>query len=453
MSRDPTRLTILELAAGYRSGRFGPRAVADAFLAKIEPGPVYRTATADRARAQADRAERAFAAGVDLGPLQGIPLAIKDLVDMEGEVSAAGSAFLLRERAPAELDAPVLARLDEVGAVFLGRTQMTELAFSGVGMNPHSGTPGCTHDAARVPGGSSSGSAVAVAAGLACAAVGSDTGGSVRIPASFNGLVGLKTSDGDLPTEGTVPLSTTLDTLGPIARTLEDAFALWRGMKASGTAAFPTAAGPLRLLAPTTVLQDGLDEGVAHAFEVGLAALARAGHEVERREMPLLTEVNGLYARYGSFAAHEALALYEETLERAGDAIDERVSARILAMRGRPAVDYLRLGYERARLRRAFWDEARPFDAVLAPTVAVLPPEIAALEADDEAYFAANAAILRNTTIFNLLAGPATTVPIGEAPAGASIGGMVAAAPGLDAQTLAVAARWREAVEAAEIVA
>lgn len=446
MPADPTRLDLTDLAVAYRAGDLTPMEATEAYLERIEPGPIYRSVTAARARAQAQRAGRAFEAGVDLGPLQGIPIAVKDLIDMEGEISAAGSALLRDEAAPARADAPLLARLDEVGAVFLGKTHMTEFAFSGVGLNPHFGTPGNAADPSRVPGGSSSGSAVAVATGRACAAIGSDTGGSVRIPAAFNGLVGLKTTDGDVPTEGTVPLSTTLDTLGPIARTLEDAHALWRAMRGRPGAPLPDVHAPLRLIAPSTVLQDGLDTDVRAAFDVAVDALAAAGHVVERREIPALAELDDLYGRYGSFAAHEALALYEERLERAGDRVDARVAARILAGRGRPATDYLRLTYARRRLVRSFWDDVGDADALLAPTVAVLPPPIDELAADDDAFFRANAAILRNTAIFNLLSGPALTLPVGRSAGGLPIGGTVATAPGREAHAFAVGARWRAAL-------
>ena len=444
MDRDPRELSLIDLAAAYRARTLSPVEATEAYLATLEPGPVWRVATAERARAQARRAERAFAAGVDLGPLQGVPLAVKDLIDMEGEVSAAGSGALLAEGRRAPSDAPLIARLDEAGAVFLGRTHMTELAFSGLGMNPHFGTPGGVHDPERVPGGSSSGSAWAVASRQACAALGSDTGGSVRIPAAFQGLVGLKTSDGSLPMEGTVALSTTLDTLGPVARTLEDAWALWRSMRALAPAPFPEAPGTLRLVAPRTVLGEDLDPEVEEAFEAALAALEAAGHTVERPEIGTLRELHGLYPRYGSFAAHEAFAQYEDLLERADPPIDPRVARRISAQRDRPASDYIRLGYARERLAAAFWDEVRGADAVLSPTVAVRAPRIAELEGDDDAYLRANAAVLRNTTLFNLLAGPAATLPIAAPERG--IGGMVAAAPGREAQTLAIAARWREAL-------
>ncbi len=446
MPGDLTTLSLTDLAAAYRSGRTTPLAAVEAYLRTIEPGPVWRVATADRAREQARRAQHAFEAGVDLGPLQGVPLAVKDLIDMEGEVSAAGSAARLAEARPAERDAPLIARLDEAGAVFLGRTQMTELAFSGLGINPHFGTPRGPHDPGRVPGGSSSGSAVAVATRQACAALGSDTGGSVRIPAAFQGLVGLKTSDGSLPMEGTVPLSTTLDTIGPIARTLEDAWAIWRALRALPSAPFPEAPGALRLWAPQAVVTDDLDPEVASTFEAALQALRAAGHRVERPEMPLLREADGLYRRYGSFASHEALALYETFLQRARPPVDPRVAARIVAVRERPSSDYLRMAYARQRIVAEFWDEARGADAIVAPTVSVRAPRIAELDADEAAYHRANAAVLRTTTLFNLLAGPAVTLPIGDPTWG--IGGMVAAAPGREAQVLAVAARWREAMAA-----
>ena len=232
-----TALTLGQLAQRYRDGALDPVGVTEAYLDAIAAHPdgakVYRVVTAERALRQARAAQRLFERGVDLGPLQGVPLAIKDLVDTAGEVSASGSK-VLAERPPAAQDAPVAARLDAAGTVFLGRTNMTELAYSGLGLNPHYGTPGAAPDRERVPGGSSSGSGVAVASGLAAVAVGSDTGGSVRIPAAVNGVVGLKTTDGRIPTEGCVPLSTTLDTLGPMARTVDDAWEVIDEISADG---------------------------------------------------------------------------------------------------------------------------------------------------------------------------------------------------------------------------
>lgn len=428
MSQDVTTLSLTELAKLYRQGEFDPLEVARAYLEKIEPGPVYRVITAEQALAQAQRAAEQFARGVDLGPLQGIPIALKDLMDTAGEVTAAGSA-VLAERPPAREDCPAAARLDLAGAVFLGKTNMTELAFSGVGLNPHFGTPGCALDTSRIPGGSSSGSGVAVASGLACAAIGSDTGGSVRIPAAFNGLVGLKTTDGDIPTEGCTPLSTTLDTLGPMTRSVEDAHHLWRALKALPSALL--APGELRgltVLAPTTVLQEELEPWVGEAFSQTCTRLEQAGVTVEVRELPLLAEIPETVARYGSFASHEALALYQEMLEQSGERMDPRVVRRILKFRERPASDYIRLIYARQRIQRAYREACRGINLVVAPTVAILPPKIADL-AEDEAYFEANAKILRNTSIFNFLGVPALTLPGSRTPEGLSIGFMLAARP------------------------
>lgn len=430
---DPTTLTLTELARSYRTGELRAAEVTESYLAKLEPGPAYRLVTAERALSQAERADAMFAQGRDHGPLQGVPVALKDLMDTKGDVTAAGAKVFLRNP-PAIRDCPAAARLDAAGAVFLGKTNMTELAFSGLGLNPHFGTPENVFDASRVPGGSSSGAAVAVAAGLACAAVGSDTGGSVRIPAAFNGLVGLKTTDGMVPTDGCVALSTTLDTLGPITRTVEDAWHLWRALSGETPAPFaPGEVRGLRVLAPSTVLQEGLGDEVAAAFAGACGALTAQGATVETRELPVLAEINGLYGRFGSFAAMEALALYEDLLERERPGFDPRVAARILQGRSRPATDYIRLGLERKRLQREFWTVCEGFDVVLAPTVSALPPKLTDLEADD-AYYAANAAVLRNTTVFNILGVPAVSVPCGE-----MVGVMIAARPCQEALVLSLA--------------
>ena len=434
----PFDLSLAQLAAAYRAGTLNAVEVTEAYLERLQPGSIYRLLTSQRARAQARRADALFRAGVDLGPLQGVPLALKDLMDTRGDVSAAGSK-VLSDAPPAADDCPAAARLDAVGAVFLGKTNMTELAFSGLGINPHFGTPGNALDPARIPGGSSSGAAVAVASGLAAAAVGSDTGGSVRIPASFNGLVGLKTTDGAISTDGCVPLSTTLDTLGPITKTVEDAWHLLRGLLGVPHAPFePYPVAGLRLLAPVSVLQEDLEPPVARAFEETCKRLEAEGATVETLETPLLNNIPEAYARYGTFAGMESLALYEEMLERSGDRVDPRVSTRILQNRGRGVADYIRLGYERRRIQHTFWERYAPFDAVLTPTVAVLPPKIADL-AEDTAYFKANSLCLRNTMIFNFLGVPAVSVPCATTPEGLSIGFMIAARPFEEELVLSVA--------------
>jgi aspartyl-tRNA(Asn)/glutamyl-tRNA(Gln) amidotransferase subunit A len=446
VSSDPTTLTLTELAAAYRRGDLTVTEVVERYLEKLEPGPIYRLVTAERALAQARRADERFRQGIDIGPLQGIPLALKDLMDTEGEVTAAGSKVLAEEGLPAQQDCPAAARLDAAGAVFLGKTGMTELAFGGLGTNPHFGTPGNALDARRVPGGSSSGSGVAVATGLACAAIGSDTGGSVRIPAAFNGIVGLKTSDKAIPMDGCVPLSTTLDTLGPMARTVEDAFHLWRALAAKPHASLePSSLAGLRLLVPTTVAQEGLDDEVKVAFEAACRAVEEAGAQLEPREVPQFGAIFDAYARYGTFAGMEAWALHEGLLERHGERIDPRVSARIVASRERRASDYIRLTYERERLCRAFWEAFGTYDAVLTPTVAILPPTLESLASDD-AYFEANALVLRNTMLFNFLGVPAVSLPCGVAGGGLSVGLSIAVRAGQEAKALGIARAFEQAL-------
>lgn len=441
---DPTELGVLELAAAYREGTLDPSDVVEGHLARVVPGDVLRLVTADRARRQAAGAARRWRLGRLRGPLDGVPIVVKDLLDTEGDVTGAGSPALFGDP-PAAQDAPVAARLEAAGAVFLGKATMTELAFSGLGLNPHTGTPGNAVDPSRVPGGSSSGTAVAVARRWAAAGVGSDTGGSVRIPASFQGLVGLKTSDGAIPTDGAVALSTTLDTLGPIARDVADTWALWRAMAALPVATMPRWSTAPRLWAPPTVWQDDLDPGVRARFEACLTELAAAGAAILREPLPELAELNALFPRYGSFAAHEAWALYEDLIAVHEGVMDRRVVARIRAAAGRPASDYVRLGYARERFRRAVAERAAGFDALVAPTVAVPPPAIAPLERDDAAFLAANAAVLRNTTLVNLLGAPAATVPIGPDGAGLPVGLMIVTALGEDAAALVLAA-WVEDV-------
>lgn len=453
MSVEATDLGVVELARGYRDGSLDPLTVTERFLEKISThrhsATIYRVVTAERARRQALAARRLFEDGIDLGPLQGVPLAIKDNLDMAGEVSAAGSK-VLAERPPAPSDAPVVARLDAAGAVFLGRTNMTELAYSGIGLNPHFGTSPCAFDEERVPGGSSSGSGAAVGWRLAAAAVGTDTGGSVRIPAAVNGLVGLKTTDGLLPTDGAVALSLTLDTIGPLARDSDDAWALFNVMLSREHTELPPHTGRLRVLAPTTLLQDELEPAVARAFERGLELLEAAGHEVHRGELPLLAESPALYQRYGSFASHEAWALYESELSERGEDFDPRVVSRIVEHANRPAKDYIRLHLGRAELRQRFWTELAGTDVLAAPTLPILPPPIAELNTD-EAYFRVNGLMLRNTAPFNVLGVPALSLPVPGAavPGGLSVGLMLAARPHEEALLLGLAKQLAVRAQAA----
>ncbi len=437
-----TTLTLTELAQAYRNKMLRPTEVTEAYLSKLQVGDIYLEVLTERARSQAKHAETLFNQGVDLGMLQGIPIALKDLLDTKGDVTSSGSK-VLAENKPATEDAPLVQQLDKAGAVFLGKTNMTELAFSGIGMNPHFGTPGCALDKTRIPGGSSSGSAVAVAENLACAAIGSDTGGSVRIPASFNGLVGLKTTNGDISTEGCVPLSTTLDTLGPITKTIEDAWLLYLAMTGKAFERLEPPKHSLKFLVPTTVVLNEMDDEVVTAFETTCERLEQQGHTITHQAVPEFQTIFDLYAQHGSFASHESLALYEEMLEQRSDEVDPRVGMRILMLKGRSSSDYLNLVYTQRRLIKDFWHSYKDYDVILCPTVPILPPTIASLK-DDTAYFKANNLVLRNTSLFNFLAGPSLSVPCAETLAGLSVGLMISAAPLKEKWLLEVAFATRQ---------
>ena len=434
---NPTTLTLKELAHAYRNKTLSPVEVTETYLQKLEVGSTYLKLLSNRALARAKYAEQLFNQSIDSSLLQGIPIALKDLLDTKGDITTSGSK-VLAERKAAREDANLVQMLDKAGAVFLGKTNMTELAFSGIGMNPHYGTPGCALDKTRIPGGSSSGSAVAVAEGLACAAIGSDTGGSVRIPASFNGLVGLKTTNGQISTEGCVPLSTTLDTLCPIAKTVEDAWILYSAMTQKPFEKLEPPSHKLNFLIPTTLVFNEIDEEVATAFEDTCKRLEKQGHQLTRKAVPEFQIIFDLYAQYGSFASHESLALYEDMLEGRGDEVDPRVGKRILMLKGRLSTDYLKLVYTQKRLIKQFWQTYKRYDAILCPTVPILPPTIKALE-DDVAYFKTNNLVLRNTSLFNFLAGPSLSVPCRTTNEDLSVGLMISAQPNREKWVLELA--------------
>ncbi len=423
-SQEICSLGIAQLARAYRQGIINSQKVTEVYFEAINKySRIYLKVMPERALSQAKRADDLFDQGVDLGPLQGIPLALKDVIDTKGDITTAGSKALAKSNLPAKEDALVAKRLDELGAIFLGKTNMTELAFSGIGINPYYGTPESILAKGCIPGGSSSGSAVAVARKLACAALGSDTGGSVRIPSAFNGLVGLKTTDGDIPTEGIQPLSFTLDTIGPIARTVEDTFILWQGLAARDFKVFRSkGVKDLCLLKATTVVQEALDEEVAEAFDNTCKQLSYLGAKVIEKEVPEFAKIHQIIGRYGYLAGFEAFAFYEDLLAKYSDDIDPKVVARITMNKDKMAADYVRVLLERKNLRKNFWQAYEKFDAILAPTVPILPPRISALSKENE-YFHANSLCLRNTLLFNFLGVPAISVPCLK---GKPIGFMVA---------------------------
>lgn len=442
-------LALTTLTQQLADGRLKARDLIEECLRSIEDPAgqgrtTFLTVSAETARAQADAVDRQRAAGVTLPPFAGVPIAIKDLFDMRGEVTTAGSR-VLRSAPPAERDAPVVASLRAAGFIVIGRTNMTEFAFSGLGLNPHYGTPLNVFDRAtgRIPGGSSSGAAVAVADDMTAASLGTDTGGSCRIPAALNGVVGLKPTAKRVSRVGAVPLSTTLDSVGPLARTVECCAlldAVLTGTTVEAPQPFPVSG--LRLLLPTSVVLDDLDSHVAACFDRALEQLARAGASISRAPLAELARIPELNAN-GGFSAPEAYEWHRELLEKHQDAYDPRVAVRILKGREHSAADYLRLGRERVALCDRVRKLTFGYDAVVMPTVPTIAPPLKALESDRE-YFRMNGLMLRNPALANFLDGCAISIPMqrrGEAPAGLMLMG-----EHLDDRRLLAIARGVEAV-------
>lgn len=380
------------------------------------------------------------AAGAAPSPFAGIPIAIKDLFDVAGQVTTAGSRVLAGE-APAPQDAPAVARLRAAGFVLIGRTNMTEFAYSGLGMNPHYGDPRAPFDraAGRVSGGSTSGGAVAVADGMAHAALGTDTGGSCRIPAAFCGIVGYKPTARRVPLEGAYPLSPSLDSIGPLARSVACCAALDAIL--AGEPVRPLAARPLdglRLLIPTTLVLDGMDADVAETFEAAVSRLSAAGARITSAPVPEFLELAAINAK-GGFTAAECYAAQRRLLEERGEGYDPRVSVRIRRGADMSAADYLDILAARAGYIARTNSRIAPYDALLMPTAPILPPRIADLASDEAAYARANLAALRNPTFINMLDGCAISLPL-TGTGGAPVGLMLAGAAGRDADIFAIAA-------------
>ncbi len=429
--------------------RFSSRDRLERCLARIadpngEGARAFTKLYADTARAEADYADALHRAGVVRSPVDGLPVSVKDLFDVGGDVTRAGST-VLADAPPAARDAAAVARLRAAGAVIVGRTNMVEFAFGVVGTNPHYGTPKNPFDraAGRVPGGSSSGAAVAVADAMCAMSLGSDTRGSIRIPAALCGVVGFKPTTRRVPRDGAFPLSYTLDSVGPLAASIARC-AAYDAVLARESAS-PLVDLPLRhlrLLLPRSSVLDDLDREVAAAFDAAITALARAGAVIVEQALPAF-ERQADYFERGGFAGAEAYAIHRARLDRL-DEYDPRVGKRILLGKDSTAADYVAL----AQLRRAsiadFEAVAAPFDAIVMPSVPCIAPTIAAATASDEAYFRWNARILRNAGLINFLDGCAVSLPChapGRAPVGLSVCGVAMS----DRRTLAVAA----AIEAA----
>ena len=437
--------TVLGLADDLARGRTSSRTLIEAALARIadpagEGARSFVKVYTDRARAAADAQDALRKAGYVASPLAGLPVSIKDLFDVAGDVTLAGSTAL-DDRPPAARDAPVVARLRAAGAILIGRTNMTEFAFSGVGINPHYGTPGNPCDRRLIPGGSSSGAAVSVGDAQAIVAIGSDTGGSVRIPAALCGLVGFKPTQHRIPRDGVLPLSTTLDSIGPLANSvaccaIADAVLAGEPPLELSWAPSPVPALGLRLGVPQSHVLDGLAPEVGRAFADACARLSRAGARIVDLALTELGELSAINAS-GGFAPIEAYAWHKPLLERRGDAYDPRVRTRIERAAGMNAVDYINLCAARADLIARVNARTADFDALLMPTVAITAPPIAAFERDDD-YRRLNAMILRNPSVINFLDRCAITLPI-QPPGTAPVGLMVVGEHGADRRLFALA--------------
>ena len=436
--------TIASLADDLEAGRISARRLVEECLAKIaDPnGEGQRTfirvdkqAALDAADAM-DALRRAKAAP---SRFAGILVSIKDLFDIRGQVTRAGSRAL-EDSAPAEADAPVVARLRQAGFIVIGRTNMTEFAFSGIGINPHYGTPkgAWKRSEGHIPGGSSSGAAVSVLDGMAHGALGTDTGGSCRIPAAYNGIVGYKPTQRRIPLDGGVPLSFSLDSFGPLARSVS-CCAILDAVLADEpvTALRKRPIKGVRLAVPTTIVLDELDEAVAKTFDRALNTLSKLGAEIEHIEVPEFLDSITMNSK-GGFAAAEGYAWHRYLLTSKGDVYDPRVSIRILRGEAISAADYIDLIQARRSLIARANARLALYDALVLPTTANTPPRIADL-ADDKAFTTANLRSLRNCSLINLIDGCAISLPAhreGEVP----VGFMLAAPGGADRRIFELAA-------------
>ncbi|MEO9685731.1 MAG: amidase family protein [Tateyamaria sp.] len=402
-----------DLGRAIGEGKVDPVNLAHAFFERIHAHPlkdrIYARLTEDRAMSEARAASERAKAGQRLSPLDGVPISWKDLFDTAGEGTEAGSK-LLAGRVP-DADARVLANATAMGLVCLGKTHMSELAFSGLGYNPSTDTPPCVNDADAVPGGSSSGAAASVAFGLAPAAIGSDTGGSVRVPSAWNDLVGLKTTHGRLSLEGCVPLSLKFDTVGPLTRSVEDAALLMAVME--GAPAPDLRGASLkgrRFAALQTAVLDDIREAPLAAYEASLGKLRAAGAVIEPLEVPAVSEA---LAVTGPLLPGEVYGLWRDIIEANPDAMYSEILERFRLGASFTAPDYS-AAWAQLEAARGAWDAATvSFDAVLAPTTPNLPPNLERLNTDSDYYKTENLLALRNTRIGNLLGICALTLPTG----------------------------------------
>lgn len=444
--------TLNDLAAALAVGKTTSRQLVEDCLARIaDPtgeGPrTFIKTTPEAARAHADAMDTMRRAGRPLGPFAGIPFSIKDLADIAGQPTPAGSK-VLANTPPAAANAPVVQRIAEAGFVTIGRTNMTEFAFSGLGINPHYGTPKSPWDrqTGRIPGGSSAGAGVSIADEMAYGALGTDTGGSCRIPAAMSGIVGYKPTARRVPITGVIPLSTSLDSIGPLANSVACCAAIDAIFAALPLPTLtPTRLTGLRLGAIQNIVLADMDPEVATAYEAALSKLSAAGAHIIRTTLPAFDEIPRANAR-GTFAAAEAWAWHRDLIATQSESYDPQVLRRILPGRDMAAADYVALLAARADICARANIVTQDYDAMIMPTCPLLPPAIAALEADAAEYARVNLLQLRNSALGNFLDRCAISLPC--TPRGAPpVGLMLMGETMGDAKLFRVAAAVEEALK------
>lgn len=412
--QDWLTMTAADLGRGIAARQIDPVALTQTYLDAIHAHPhkdrIYARVTDDRALSEARAASERAQQGQRLSALDGVPVSWKDLFDTNGVGTEAGS-LLLKGRVP-DRDARVLQNATAAGLVCLGKTHMSELAFSGLGYNPSTATPPCVNDEGAVPGGSSSGAGASVAFGLAAAGIGSDTGGSVRIPSAWNDLVGLKTTAGRLSLEGVVPLALKFDTVGPLCRSIEDAGLLMAALE-GGKPADLTGASlqGKRFAVLRNVALDDVRAEPLEAFQSAVVKLSSAGAEVRHIEVP---EINTAMALSGCLYTTEAYGLWRDVIEANPDRMYSEILDRFRLGKSHSGPDYVAAWASLEAARLAYDRASSAYDAVLLPSAPILPPNLERLTTEEDYYVTENLMALRNTRIGNLMGVCALTVPTGR---------------------------------------